>query len=193
MFESSPCWDEVPATHTLSVWPEASRLPLLFPWLQNGANHTHLVGFCGSKMLRRVSVLKHNGHSSSPSGLCAPGTHDSPQLKPLPLQLSPPKGRELKHAITQLPDGKCFGNFQAHLLLNLILSSVAHYARDGISCGLPGAPHTSRRQPHYLLLLSLVAHERHNESTQQSLVAPLDDRVQPGHFGTGQPTSPIGD
>lgn len=54
---------------------------------------------------------------------------------------------ELKHAIKQLLDGKCFGNFRLHLLLNLILSSDAHYARDGISCGLPGAPHTSRRQP----------------------------------------------
>lgn len=149
--------------------------------------------FAGQKMLHGVSVLKHNRHSSSPSGLCASGIQDSPQPKPLPLQPSPPKRGELKHAITQLPDGKCFGNFRPHLLLNLILSSVAHYARDGISCGLPGAPHTSRRQPHYLLLLSLAAHERHNESTQQSLVAALDDRVQPGHFGTGQPTSPIGD
>lgn len=100
--------------------------------------------------------------------------------KLLLLQPSPPKGtyragglRELKHEIKQLLDGKCFGNFRLHLLLNLILSSDAHYARDGISCGLPSAPYTSRRQPASRLLLpSLPAHEWYNEATQQALGAP---------------------
>lgn len=100
--------------------------------------------------------------------------------KLLLLQPSPLKGtyragglRELKHEIKQLLDGKRFGNFRLHLLLNLILSSDAHYARDGISCGLPSAPYTSRRQPASRLLLpSLPAHEWHNEATQQALGAP---------------------
>lgn len=91
-----------------------------------------------------------------PSGPREPGS--SLPSKSLSLQPSPPKRRELKHAITQRLDGKCFGNFRLHLLLNLILSSVAHYARDGISCGLPGAPHTSRRQP--AMLMSLPQHMR---------------------------------
>lgn len=53
------------------------------------------------------------------------------------------------------------------------MSSDAHYARDGISCGLPGAPHTSRRQPaSRLLLSSLAARERHNEGTQQAPSGP---------------------
>ena len=49
--------------------------------------------------------------------------------------------RELKHAIKQLLDGRCFRNFRLHLLLNLILSSDAHYAQDGISCGLSALSH----------------------------------------------------
>lgn len=135
-------------TCTPSVWPQASGLPLLVSLAPKRSKSYPLGGFLWVKRSRMgVSVLKHNRHSSSPSGLCASGTQVSPQPKPFPLPPSPPKCRELKHAITQLPDGKCFGNFRPHLLLNLILSSVAHYARDGISCGLPSTPHTSRRHP----------------------------------------------
>lgn len=140
---------DIPATCTLSMWPQASGLPLLVSLAPKQSKSYPLGGVLGGghKEPHGVSVLKHNRHSSSPSDLCASGAQVSPQPEPLPLQPSPPKCRELKHAITQLPDGKCFGNFRPHLLLNLILSSVAHYARDGISCGLPSAPHTSRRQP----------------------------------------------
>lgn len=87
----------------------------------------------------------------------SPAQAPGPQVVPPPTRSSSPHQNEphwagglgeLKHAIKQLLDGKCFRNFRLHLLLNLILSSDAHYARDGISCGLPvlrtpagGSPH----------------------------------------------------
>lgn len=68
------------------------------------------------------------------------------------------------------------------------MSSDAHYARDGISCGLPGALHTSRRQPAFRLLLSsLTARERHNEGTQQAPEWPWARRPS---LDTLAPTAP---
>lgn len=107
------------------------------------------------------------------------------------LKPSPPKGTywagglgELQHVIKQLLDGKCFGNFRLHLLLNLILSSDAHYAQDGISCGLHSAHQQEASQ---LLLASLLAHECHNEGTQQAAGCPWARR--PG-LDTLAPTDP---
>ena len=92
--------------------------------------------------------------------------------------------RELKHAIKQLLDGKCFRNFRLHLLLNLILSSDAHYAQDGISCGLPALRTPAGGSP------------RLNCCTRLSTVvsgimrAPLGKKAHPGHPGTHSPASP---
>lgn len=85
---------------------------------------------------------------------------------------------ELKHAIKQLLDGKCFGNFRLHLLLNLILSSDAHYARDGISCGLP-ALRTPAGGTRHLDCSSRLSspHEGHNEGNQQAVGAPLGKKA----------------
>lgn len=92
--------------------------------------------------------------------------------------------RELKHAIKQLLDGKCFRNFRLHLLLNLILSSDAHYAQDGISCGLSALCTPAGGSP------------RLNCCTRLSTVvsgimrAPLGKKAHPGHPGTHSPASP---
>lgn len=92
--------------------------------------------------------------------------------------------RELKHAIKQLLDGKCFRNFRLHLLLNLILSSDAHYAQDGISCGLSALCTPAGGSP------------RLNCCTRLSTIlsgimrAPLGQKAHPGHPGTHSPASP---
>lgn len=143
-----------PAACTLFTQPQARQLPVPVSLASKRSKSTQTEHFCNSE--GAVWSLKSQTQKASllPSGLQAPGTQRYPPIQvPFSLQPSPPKRRELKHAITQLLDGKCFGNFRLHLLLNLILSSVAHYARDGISCGLPGTPHTSRRQPAMLLSL----------------------------------------
>lgn len=163
----------IPATCILLMPPQAGCLIFTpqFSCLQNGANSTHFTGSLRSKphlpgdKTREVRIHTCE-RPLSLSGLCVPGPQQCPPI-PSPFCFSHPHQneprragglRELKHAIEQLLDGKRFGNFRLHLLLNLILSSDAHYVRDGISCGLPSAPHTSRRHPaSRWLLMSLPA------------------------------------